>query len=256
MFTVEFKPIEDFVPRTGRSIEVFLFDGWNRQFRTETMYCEIHYQLRDLCDGSYYPSSCGISSKIEEDGIPYGKPVKFVDGKAVLLSEEELNNIKYKEKPYVWVKDWFLIGRNNLQIDSTDPDNQVIGWIDAEEYLSPIKNRCEELVEKKTRSYEERDIGWCKVEGCSGSFIIKKEGELKGCCDNPFCRDYKIVKPLSESYLKHGAKDERYYYKKIKQILEEDKEGKLSLQEVINLFQAAFNIKIAKEDLEKFLKEK
>lgn len=255
MFTVEFKPIEDFVPKTGREIEVLLFDRWNSRYETETMYCEIHYQLRDLCDGSYYPSSCGTSAKIEHDGIPYGKPVKFVDGEAIILTEEELEIIKHQEEPYVWVKDWFLIGRNNLQIHSTDQDNQVIGWIDAEEYLEPVKNRCKELSDKTERGYAEREVGKCKLKGCSGAFIIEKEGYLEGSCSNPFCEDYKVTKPLSESFLNYLWKDEKHYYKQIKQIMEEDKNKTLSLQGVVNLFQAAFNVKVDIKGLEKFLEE-
>ena len=181
--------------------------------------------------------------------------MKFVDGEAILLTKEELETIKQQEEPYVWVKDWFLIGRNNLQIHRTDQDNQVIGWVDVEEYLEPIKNRCKELSDKAERGYAEREVGKCVLKGCSGVFVIEKEGYLEGSCSNPFCRDYKVTKPLSESYLNYLWKDEKYYYEQIKQIIKEDKSKTLSLQDVVNSFQSAFSVKVNIEDLKKFLEE-
>lgn len=252
MFTVKFKPLCDFVPKTDRTVEVFIFERFYSSFGTKRLTCEIHYQLRDLTTGAYYPSSCGTGFEVEHDGIPFGKPVKFVDGKAILLTKDELEIVKTQEKPYVWVKDWYLHDDKTYQINSNDDSNEVIGWVDVDEYEDAIVKRCKELSKAQEDSYAERDVGYCKAAGCSGAFIIKKDGDLKGACSNPFCSEYNVLKPLSQSRLKFGIKDEKFYYEKIRSLFSE---GKLTLKNCIDLYEACYNITVCREDLDKYLKE-
>lgn len=142
--TIQFKMknLQEFVPVHGDPVIVFYHERFYSRVEMLQMQVEFTYQMIDG-DGCPVPQWACYDGR---EDIPFDRPFVWKDGQVKYLSVEECKEIHSRHPKhhyrYWWIKDWFLSGSGNDQLNREQLADLSLGIMSAKEFSDELDKNC------------------------------------------------------------------------------------------------------------------
>lgn len=159
--------LEDFVPEHGKSVVVFYHERFYSRVEMLQMQVEFHYQMMDG-DGCPVPQWACYDNR---DDIPFDKPFIWKDKQVKFLTLDDCMEIHNRHPKhhyrYWWVKDWFLTGGGNSQLNRQELAELSLGIMSAEQFSVELDKGCADLEAQRILRELTREsrTGYCEKHG-------------------------------------------------------------------------------------------